>query len=258
MRWTRSAAMLAVSAAAMSVAACGAGTAPGAARTTSAAATPAPQTAVLTAVRRTVSDSVRADFSTDVTFTGTQAITVHADMQVTEENAQRISVTLTGYFLGQQFSDMVVAYDGSLYESVDAGHTFKRIPAHVPLDDTYNQEDALNAIEAVYDVSDQGSEVTDGLTVEEYSGTLDRNKLEAVVQARLHKLGVNTAEIAKELSSLTGSIDATIDGSGRLVTEEVTFDTTMHCGCGRTVALHEDVRGHFYDYGAAITVPRPA
>jgi len=219
---------------------------------------PSPTATLLAAVTTTTRHSLHADIAVDLTISGSTAITVHANAHIAEESPTRISETVTESFFSEEQQQYLTAYDGTLYTSSDGGGTYHPVLTKTPINDTYNREDALSTLEAVATVTDAGPSTTDGVDVEEYTGTFDKDKLIPVIKGRLQRYGVLNATQLQALNNLTGTLDATIDADGRLVTEDITFDTTVKCGCGRTIEVTEQAHIHYYDYGAAITVQRPA
>jgi hypothetical protein len=103
------------------------------------------------------------------------------------------------------------------------------------------------------------------VSVERYHATLDAGKVTSFIRSEMAAL--QSPVFQRVLSSLRftgGAVDATVDHRGRLVTEDGFADATMNLGSvepqlqGTTMSLHETFDSHFYDYGAPISVSKPA
>jgi len=103
------------------------------------------------------------------------------------------------------------------------------------------------------------------VSVERYHAVLDSTKMTALMKSVIATLG--SAAFQAMLSTVRftgGSLDATLNHAGQLVTEAGAFDITMDPGAlgsslqGSTILIHAVINGHFHDYGAAITVTPPS
>lgn len=98
-----------------------------------------------------------------------------------------------------------------------------------------------------------------------YSATLDPAKLMTVLQPELQSLG---SELGTELQNIlsavsirSASVDAALDSSGRIVTVSADIDMSIDgssLGLPGTMSIAETADGHFYDYGATITIIPPS
>lgn len=120
----------------------------------------------------------------------------------------------------------------SVWIKVDAGGEAAAAGGGVPADAQ------LKALDSLEDVTRVGTENVDGVDATHYRGTMDSRS----VAAMLTSLG------AQDSSAVSIPIDAWVDGQGRLIREDMTFDVN-----GSTTT----VRMHFSDWGVAVKVTPP-
>jgi len=211
--------------------------------------------------------SLTVSFSTSPTATGNvaalngQSMTMH--MQLTAESPQRNQVDVT--VDGTTAHIVAVLYDGRLYVSSDGGQTFRTVSQATAQPGTYGEETALNYLQDVATVTDQGAAEVDGVSVEDYHADLDPAKLTAAVRGVLSSSGAGTLvnKVLQSLQLTDGHVDAFVDSAGRVISENGTIDATMSLGAlnaslnGQSVGFNEGFTGDFHDYGAAITITPP-
>jgi hypothetical protein len=229
---------------------------------------------LLASVHLTTSQTFHADVTVSETLaaSGSQAgqlggagQTVDLTMRLSVENPKRVSVDMTATFAGRPLHIESVVYDGALYVSTDAGATFKSLPVGALPTSEYGTGSAVQYLESVGTVTDAGAGTADGVAVEKYHATFDPAKVLDTIRSALKALQSSSFQgILQHITLSGGSIDATVDHSGRLVSEDGSIDAGIDMSSvsaalrGTTLSVHAAFHGHFRDYGTAITVPPPA
>jgi hypothetical protein len=172
--------------------------------------------------------------------------------------------TLTLSLAGQTQAVDLVEANGTAYVSSDGGQTWKT----EDISQLSASEDGVNSavmyLNAIGTVTDEGAGSADGVSGEKYHATLDPKKMTQLVQSMFSSLGSTLgANLSNALSFNGGTLDALVDGSDRLVTENGTFSAAVNLGAisasltGNTMSLDASFSSHLYDYGATVTVTPP-
>jgi hypothetical protein len=257
------------------VAACGGS--PNAKRTGAAAASsvPSAKEAVLASMLKTTSRSFVADMTVveSLTATGQGAAQLGAlaaqpitlSVQMSAESQRRLRVTVSATVGGRPVKAIAVLYDGSLYESTDGGTSFKVIHTTGALPSQFASDNALAYLQSLASVADQGPGTADGVPVERYAAQLDPAKVVALLKSALSSVpNPLTQQLFSSMTFSGAAMEVTVDQQGRLVTEHGPIDVSVDLSglspklAGTHMAVHETVDAHFHDYGAAITVSKPA
>jgi hypothetical protein len=221
---------------------------------------------LLASVQKTTSQSFDAALTVTENITGLSqgAVTVSLPIQIQVASPQVEEATIDAMVEGQSVDVVAIEYDGTAYLSTDGGSTFQTEPGLSSVSE-YSAETELQYLQAAGTVTDEGSSTAYGETVENYSATLDPAKLMTALQPELQSLG---SELGTELQDLlsavtisSASVDAALDSSGRIVTLNATIDMTIDgssLGLPGTMSIAETAAGHYYDYGAEITITPPS
>lgn len=233
-----------------------------------------PKTVLLASVAKTSGSSFLADMSVTATVSATgsgapllgplqgQAIT--ATMKMSAENQRRMRLTLGATIAGKAVSGVAVVYDGTAYVSSDGGTTFKTESLTGALSDEFASTNTLSYLQSVATVTDEGSGATDGVAVERYSAQLDAAKVLKLMEAELGSAQPSSVQqLVGGMTFKGGALEVTIDTQGRLVTEHGPIDASVDLGAfgsslaGTRLTIHEEIDGHFHDYGTPVTVTPP-
>jgi hypothetical protein len=234
----------------------------------------APKDVLLTAAHLASGTSLRMAMSADETFTIAGNVTpalgslngrsITLTMQLEAQNSQQARGTLAVNLGGQSTQVVTVVYGGAVYVSKDNGTSFENVPLNGSPTTQYGPDNALQYLESVSTVTDNGPGTADGVAVEKYHAQLDGAKVLNVIKSAMSTL--QSSSFQRILSSLRftgGALDASIDHTGRIVHESGIMDAALDLGqidpseSGDTMSIHLNVDARFYDYGATITVNRP-
>lgn len=222
---------------------------------------------VLTAAQLTQAQPFRMDGSIHESFGGSGALgaapgpltlNVHFDV----ENSARSTGTLGTTVEGRPLTVNTTVYDGTVYISTDGGVTYKSTPAGTATSQ-YGPAGALQYLQSVGAVTDEGGAEADGIAVERYHAQLDPVRVTQTLKSAIEAAAPSLAQVANAMQFKSGSIDVGIDHQGRLVAEEGTFGVTVDLGAvqssfrGQTLDVSLTLNSHFYDYGANIVVTKP-
>jgi hypothetical protein len=234
-----------------------------------------PQQILLAAARNASGTSLRVDMSLseafnisgpaagDFTQLSAQPLTMSGHFAAA--NATRVTGSLTIAFAGHTESVDVIVANGTAYVSSNGGVTYStESSSQIPASDN-GVNSALQYLNSVGSVTDEGPGSADGVSGEKYHATFDAHKLTQVLQSIFASINSQLAtELANAFTLKGGAIDVLIDGSGHLVTESGYFDVSVDLGSvspqlsGNTMSVHASLNAHLYDYGASITVTPPA
>ena len=233
-----------------------------------------PRQALLTAAHLASTQSFRVDFTIGERLNGSGAkapslgltgFSLSGNGRFNVAGANRSDGTLAFTVAGHSVDVAVTTLDGTIYVSTDGGATYRSMAVTSHLEDQYGPGSALRFLDAVGTVADRGSAVADGVKVERYHATLDPAKMSAMVRDQLSSMNSGPiSEVVGALQFQGGGLDATIDGSGRLVTETGTLGAGVDLGkvepsmSGTSISFELTLSSHFYDYGAHIAVSKPA
>lgn len=254
----------------LALAACGSGAA-------GAGSTPSqnPQQVLLSAAHTATTHSVRLDMTIGEHLTangprasslgGASGTTISVTGHMDIANASRMSGHLTVDAAGRHSPVALVLYDGTAYVSVDGGKTYRSLPAASNVNKQYGPESALQYLDAIGSVKDIGPTSVSGTPAEEYEAQLDPDKMASLLRSYLSSIGNGAqSNILRALRFDGGTLDAAVDHQDRLLTENGSFTASIDLGKvqasfqGTVMHISITITSHFYDYGAAITVTRPA
>ena len=235
---------------------------------------PAPRDVLLTAAHRASTESLRMAVTANETFSASgpaagqfaalsgQPITI--DFQIGVQNRQRSSGVVTVTAGGRSVGILTVLYDGTAFLSKDNGLSFQTLPLSGQVSSQYGPDSALQYLQSVSTVTDNGPASVDGVAVERYHAQLDGAKITDVIKSGLSRLkGAFFQRVSSAIRFTGGTLDASIDHSGHLVHDDGFFDAAMDLTAvdpslsGTTMTIHGAFDGRFFDYGAPITVERP-
>lgn len=235
----------------------------------------APKAALLLAARQSVTHSLRVDGTLAeslvasgpkaATFASLNGQTFTATFHLDVQNQQRVDATVTTAAGGRSIEVLATLYDGSIYVSTDAGKTYRSVASPSSAVMTrYSPQQVLQFVNAVGTVTDQGHGTVDGVSVERYHAQLDGSKVTSAMKSALSSVvSPYFQKVASAIRFTGGSLDATIDHQGRLVTESGVFDVSIDLGAiqssfkGTDLSMHATFDAHFHDYGARISVTPP-
>lgn len=234
-----------------------------------------PKQALLLAAEHTTGHSLRLDATVAENFgaSGPQAaqlasingqnitLTMHFDVQ----NSRRVGGTVSTTVAGRAITVLVRLYDDSAYVSMDGGATWKTVPFDSAKLKQYSTDSVLQYLHDVGTVTDEGPGTADGVSVERYHATLDGTKITGLMRSELAALQSPLFQrLLDAIRFRSGSVDATVDHQGRVVTEAGAFAVSMDLGAvqsslkGTQMLIHATVNAHLHDYGASISVSKPA
>jgi hypothetical protein len=160
--------------------------------------------------------------------------------------------------------ETIVRVGDQEYQSFDGGSTWRPHALAVGSEGGFTPDQGLATLRAVASVTDRGPGTADGVSVERYTAVLDPAKLGGMAAATSTSTGSLQAPAAPVMN---GTINATIDSAGRLVTLDGTttlmYISAVSGASGMTseqpvvVDTQETFDEHIRDYGAAILVTPP-
>ncbi|MGH7749250.1 MAG: hypothetical protein ACREQ5_31465, partial [Candidatus Dormibacteria bacterium] len=197
-----------------------------------------------------------------------------------QESPQRLQLSVT---LQPDYNNaVIVVYDGSTLYSKDGTHfaaagQLSSLTAGIGI----TPSDLTTYLGFLGDLKDLGSTTQDGITVEHYQAVIDQNVLDQVLGASVSSQGTNLngfADIFKQFITVkTGTIDVYVDpGTANLdrvdMKLQFSFDFSRISGLfggtspapkakkgpGGTLDFDVAVSDHLHDYGAKITIKKPA
>lgn len=198
------------------------------------------------------------------------------------ESAQRFQMTLNA----KQLSDKaitVVGYDGKAYISVDGTHFYEGDLSSLTGGLAIDPAQITAFLDGVGSVSDKGATVQDGLQVEHFQATIDQSQLQKLITKQLGTSGDSTGlgQLLLQFFTFQGAtVDDYVDpATGRIDRLGVRFGITIDFdkltqafgalgagGAGSAssqiphgqLTVNLDSSVHLYDYGAKISVQKPA
>lgn len=216
---------------------------------------------MLTAAQLTQAQPFRFDMSVEESISsvpGPFDFNLHFDVQ----NSARSTGTVATSVDGTPVTVDTTAYDGTVYVSTDGGVTYKSTPAGAATLQ-YGPASALQYLQAVAAVTDEGPVKAEGISVERYHVQLDPAKATAAARKVIAGASPSLAHVMSGMQFVSGSLEVGIDHQGRLVAEQGTIDVKVDAGAvqsslsGQTVDVSITLNSHFYDYGAQIVVSKP-
>jgi hypothetical protein len=230
------------------------------------------RTALVAAIQRTESDSMRADLRLTDSFSGSRAgglgtfaggefsVSVHID----QESANRSELRETVDAYGVKQTMIAVLYDGTVYVSTDNGAAYQTVSVDQAAGHDLSPKSPLAFLEMVGDVKETGDVEVNSVPATSYHATLDPVKLGEYVKRDLASQHDPVLDkLLNNIGITDGTMDAAVDPQGNLVSENGTVDVALDLGAfspadaGSTMNMHEGVTGSFSDYGSAITVTVP-
>lgn len=227
---------------------------------------------LLNAATKAQSQSVHIAGTMRATMTGTgdfapySGQTTTIDLTADVASSSSLSGQLVISLAGRTVTEQIVMVGGTIYASI-AGGAWRTVTTGV---DASSGTDSLSAglqyLESVGTVTDEGPGTVGGVSVENFQATLDPAKMSAVLAKRFSSLGGSSQQalqrLASALSFQGGTINAAIDGSGRLVHLSGTVDGSMDLskvvpGKIGIVTYHETIDMAYSNYGEPVTVTPP-
>lgn len=225
---------------------------------------------VLTAATLTQAQPFRMDGTIEETFSGSAALSsalagasvtlnMHHDVQSSARSSGTIGFTGAA---NTPVTVNVTVYDGATYVSTDGGATYKSAPVSAATSQ-YSPASALQYLQTVGTVTDEGAAKAQNIDVERYHAQLDPSKVTSIVKAAVGGAAPSLQPFVDAMQFTSGSIDVGIDHQGRLIAETASFGLNVDLGAfnsslhGQTAQVSETLNAHFYDYGAHIVVTKP-
>ena len=232
--------------------------------------------AVLTAaVNHFEGTSARADITMTQSFTGTGAggqdfgdvlggditFQVHIDQQSSTRSEMRETITAFGI----KRTIIGVQYDNTVYLSTDNGASYQTASIDQANAAQLTPESPLDFFTMLGDVTHTGAVEVNGLTAASYHAVIDPVKLGNYLKTNLAAAhDPDLDKLADNIGVTDATVDAAIDPNGNLISETGVFDTAMDMGAvspadqGSTLNMKEQINGAFSDYGAPVSIAKPA
>jgi hypothetical protein len=245
-----------------------------------------PAQAVSRAASRATAGSFRVDTAQTITFDasglsaaarqgfGAGTRSQHQTIKENVESAKRLGGVLS---TDTRSGIHIVLYDGTVYVSPD-GKDYREAPVFQGLADTFSTHQVQEYADHITRLRDRGRSTQDGVDTERFDGTLDPGYLATLSTKLLGSLfsglgapsglaGTISQAIHYDRADVTFYVDR---ASGSLVREASIADVSLDFdrlaalsgrstpGLGGVLKVGTDGSTHLYDYGARITVPRPA
>jgi len=233
------------------------------------------KTVFLASVGRTNSASMRADLSMSEYFTlnapngadlgetpGSLTFTIHIDQQTAQRS--ELHETLTAPGLSKTY--IVVLYDGGVFLSSNSGASYQTVSVDQVAPHQLSPQSALQYLSMVGNVTHTGEAELNSVPVQQYHADLDPVKVTNYVRSAL-ALDANDSFTTKVLNNMgvtDGSVDASLDASGNLVSENGAIDCAIDLGVfsaaakGATLSVKLSFSGWFNDYGSSsISISKP-